>query len=121
MVNDGNLNSAPNNLTIMVISIQDAVTDLVQDGIAVINSLSADVIKGKNSAKTLTNKLNAVLGKLAEEDDEGALNQLQNDILSKTDGCAENGVPDVNDWITECAGGQNLVYPVILDAIELLQ
>jgi len=49
-----------------------------------------------------------------------ALEVLENDILKRTNGCAEFGEPDENDWITTYEG-QSEVYPLILEAIELLE
>lgn len=49
-----------------------------------------------------------------------ALGQLQNDILGKTDGCANAGKPDKNDWIITCAA-QGTVYPYILVAIDAVE
>ena len=44
----------------------------------------------------------------------------EDDISGKTNGCATGGSPDKNDWITTC-DGQNQVYPLIMEAIELLE
>ena len=49
-----------------------------------------------------------------------AYNKLSNDALKKTDGCAETGAPDKNDWITTCAE-QVEVYPLIMQTLELLE
>ena len=49
-----------------------------------------------------------------------ALAKLQNDILERTNGCADVGEPDQNDWIRTYEG-QGLVYPLIVEAIELLE
>ena len=49
-----------------------------------------------------------------------ALTILENDILERTNGCAEVSQPDENDWIMECEV-QGIVYPLILEAIELLK
>jgi len=49
-----------------------------------------------------------------------ALDKLQNDILQKTNGCAETGQPDKNDWIIRCQE-QGQVYPLVIQAIELLE
>jgi hypothetical protein len=49
-----------------------------------------------------------------------AYDQLQNDILQKTNGCADSGAPDNNDWIRDCAT-QAEVYPLILEALSLLE
>jgi hypothetical protein len=41
-----------------------------------------------------------------------ALAKLKTDILPKTDGCATQGKPDKNDWITDCATQQQ-VYALV--------
>ena len=48
---------------------------------------------------------------------EEALNKLQNDILQKTDGCAETGEPDKNDWIITCEE-QGELYLLVIETIE---
>jgi hypothetical protein len=57
---------------------------------------------------------------IEEERYEEALDKLENDILQKTNGCAETGAPDKNDWIRDC-DTQNQVYPFITEAIALLK
>jgi hypothetical protein len=69
--------------------------------------------------KTLTNKINSILLKIDEGDIEGAYNQLHNDILKKINGCADEGIPDKNDWIKNCYS-QDQVYPIIMEALDLL-
>ena len=49
-----------------------------------------------------------------------AINKLRNDILQKTDGCANGGHPDKNDWITTCEN-QGQIYPYIVETIEYLE
>lgn len=49
-----------------------------------------------------------------------ALDKLQHDILGKTDGCANSGAPDSNDWIKDCVS-HGEVYPLILDVINILR
>jgi hypothetical protein len=48
-----------------------------------------------------------------------ALDKLQSDVLTKTDGCANEGEPDKNDWITDCQQ-QGVVYAEIMRAIIIL-
>jgi len=88
--------------------------------IEVINGLDPAVFKNKNMQNTLTNKINAVLKMIDEGAYQGALNKLENDILGKTDGCAETASPDKNDWIVNCPA-QNQVYPLIIEAMGLLE
>jgi len=49
-----------------------------------------------------------------------ALAKLENDILQKTDGCANGGEPDKNDWIRSC-DEQEQVYMLIMETIEDLK
>ncbi len=54
-----------------------------------------------------------------QENYQEALDKLRNDILGKTNGCAEGGNADKNDWIGDCAS-QSTVYPLLLETITLL-
>ncbi len=81
-------------------------------------SIGLGVLKNANMQNTLINKLNAVIANIEAGNYADALGQLQNDILAKTDGCAKSGMPDKNDWITNCAA-QGVVYPLIMEAIKL--
>jgi len=38
----------------------------------------------------------------------------------KTDGCAETGQPDKNDWIITCEE-QNEIYPLVIETIEYVR
>jgi len=82
--------------------------------------LDPNNLKNSNMKNALINKINAVLQMIDEGQYEGALNKLENDILAKTDGCAETGEPDKNDWIITCEG-QNQVYPLIMETIEYVR
>ncbi len=46
-----------------------------------------------------------------------ALDKLENNILRKTNGCAETGEPDKNDWIITCEE-QGELYPLVIETIE---
>ena len=48
-----------------------------------------------------------------------AYDKLFNDVLKKTDGCANEGAPDSNDWIEDC-GAQAEVYAFIMETLDLL-
>jgi hypothetical protein len=119
VVNDGFVDSDPSNVTIVAITFQNAATQKLQELIKVINGLDPAVFKNKNMQNTFTNKINAVLKMIDEGEYQEALNKLENDILAKTDGCAETGSPDKNDWIINCPA-QNQVYPLIIEAMGLL-
>jgi hypothetical protein len=85
-----------------------------------IATLDQASLNNKNSANALINKIEAVLSMIDEGLYQDALNKLKHDILKKTDGCANTGQPDKNDWILTCEDQQK-VYPLVLRAIELLE
>ena len=51
---------------------------------------------------------------------EDALDKLERDILAKTDGCAEIGAVDKNDWIVTCEE-QGKVYGLVMETIEYVR
>jgi hypothetical protein len=120
VVNDGFSNSDPSNVTIMATAWPDTVVQKLQDLIDTINGLDPAVFKNKKMKNALTNKVNATLEKVDQGFYQDALDKLEHDIIKKTDGCANTGSPDNNDWIRDSAA-QNLVYPLVTDAIDLLR
>jgi hypothetical protein len=86
----------------------------------VIASLDPAVLKNANMKNALINKLNAVIANISAGIYNDALDQLQNDILGKTDGCATAGAPDKNDWITTCED-QEKIYPSVVSLVQLVQ
>ncbi len=119
VVNDGVMDSAPATTTITAVTIQDAAVDELMASVDTINGIDPSVLKNKNMSNALTNKINAALELIDQELYQEALDKLQHDILGKTNGCAEIGSPDKNDWITNC-DDQGEVYSFILEAIELV-
>lgn len=120
VVNDGDLGSDPSSIQIQVITEQTAAIIAVQDCQEVIVLLDPAVFKNANMQNTMINKLNAVIANIEAGNYADALGQLQNDILKKTDGCANATKPDKNDWITTCPA-QGSVYPNILIAIDAVE
>jgi len=114
------LESEPSYVVITAITIEEAVDEKLTETIQQIGELDPSNLNNPNSANALINKLNATLAKLDEVLYQDALAKLRNDILKKTDGCANTGQPDKNDWILTCED-QAKVYPLVLRAIELLQ
>jgi parallel beta-helix repeat protein len=120
-VNDGLVDSAPSNITVTATTRQDAVIDTLGDITYTVNNLiDPSVLKNANLANVLTNKVNAALQLIDEGDYQQALDKLENDILNKTNGCANIGEPDNNDWIEDC-DAQAQVYNLVVEAIDLLQ
>ena len=120
MVNDGLLDSEPNNATIQVISRYDAAVASVFYIIDALNDLPPGSFKNKNMLKPFTNKLNAVLSKIDEGAYQEALDKLSNDILEKTDGCVKTGGPEPNDWVITCEDQATLVA-LIANCMDYLE
>ena len=119
-VSDGLLDSEPNTAQIVAISVADATTQNVVETVETINALPDEIFSNPNLGNALTNKLNSVLGMIADGHYEQALSKLQSDILPKTDGCHLNGVPDKQDWINTC-DEQEAVYDSIMEIIARLE
>lgn len=120
VVSDGQANSNPDTTTITATLTVTEVTDTLDAAVAAINHLASGSLKNQNMAKTLTNKIGAVLTMIDQGNYAEALDKLQNDVLAKTDGCALIGAPDNNDWLLTCQA-QSQVYPLIVQTIELLK
>ena len=120
VVNDGFEDSEPAVISVMAVTNQELATQALFDATETINTLGPEHLKNKQLAKPLTNKINAVLAKIEAGEYAGVLNKLEYDILLKMNGCADNGSPDKNDWITTCEG-QDQVYPLITEAIGYIE
>jgi hypothetical protein len=84
---------------------------------AVETLLTPENLKNENMKNALLNKIDEALEMINRGNYKSALNKLQNDILQKTNGCAEIGEPDKNDWIITCEE-QSEIYPLIIETIE---
>jgi hypothetical protein len=117
IVNDGLVDSPPATVQIQVVTLQTEVVQNIQRlQQNVIASLAPGAFKNQNMQNALLNKLNAVIASIEAGNYSDALAQLQNDILGKTDGCANSGAPDKNDWIVDCPD-QSKVYAPVLNII----
>lgn len=119
LVNDGCVDSEASNVTIVATSTHNEVVEDLDEVIDTINGLDPGDFKNRNMQNTLTNEIIAVLEKVDQGLCQQALNKLEHDVLTKTNGCAETGPPDRNDWITNCPA-QGQVYPIIMETIDLL-
>jgi hypothetical protein len=119
VVNDGIASSSAAVVSVVATSTQDELVDTLVETIDSINLLDPAGFRNSNMQNTLTNKINAVLEMIEQGRYQEALDKLENDILNKTNGCAESGAPDNNDWIRDC-DAQNQVYPLIIEVIALL-
>jgi hypothetical protein len=116
IVNDGFVNSSPVTVEIEVVRPGIELTREVRSLQKVIADLPPTAFKHCKLQNSLLSKLNAVLHSIREHRYSHALQQLQNDILVKTNGCATAGAPDKNDWIVNCPD-QSKVYTPLLNII----
>ena len=120
VVNDGLLDSSPASVMVTALTAQTNILNKLADILNAINALPTIVFKNANMQNTLGNKINATVDMINDGLFQDALDKLENDILTKTNGCADTGAPDKNDWINDCPA-QGLVYPIVIDAIALIQ
>lgn len=108
IVNDGYVDSEPQNVTIVATSYQDALISALQALLEANNTLSKDAFKNKNMRGVLANKITSIINKVNRGYFEEAYGQLDNDIKGKANGCAEEGSVDKNDWVQDCGSQASL-------------
>jgi hypothetical protein len=127
VVNDSELDSDPDNATILAIDANniDEFVQALWDAIDAINLIvKEDInnINNYNNRNALTNKiLSVIFNYVKGEYDQKMLDKLRDDIAGKFDGCAldDPAAVDQNDWIMNC-DAQDLVYPHLDLAITIL-
>ena len=77
-------------------------------------------LKNRNMKNALLDKIDEAMGMIDAGLYGDALDKLEHDILAKTDGCAETGEPDKNDWIITCEQ-QSQVYGLVMETIEYVR
>jgi hypothetical protein len=119
ITNDGYLNSEPSTVSWLVVTNQSLVIKAVQAIQRTIAGLPDSAFKNRHMAKAFNNKLNATIKAIEDHRFADALDQLENDILAKVDGCVTGSppAPDRNDWIVSCQAQLDL-YWLTVDAIE---
>ena len=102
------------------VAVEEAVAFALFEAGDIIGELGAENFTNEESATALSNEIDFALAMMDEGLITEALNVLENNVLERTNGCAEIGSPDENDWITTYEG-QVEVHPLIMDAIEFLE
>lgn len=120
VVNNGEMDSEPDEVTITALSMVDAAVSNLQDAIDYIDSLPSQVFLKKTSNKNLKSKINNALGTVDVGDYAGAASYLNRFVLSKVDGCQKTGSPDKTDLIISCPE-QEVVYNLVSEAIDILE
>lgn len=82
--------------------------------------LNPNNLNSENLKKPYIHKINTAQDMIDRGIYDGALSKLENDILSKTDGCVETGEPDKSDWIITCEA-QSEIYPLIIETIKYVR
>jgi hypothetical protein len=116
IVNDGLVDSSPATVEIEAVQPRTELAREIRGLQRVIEALPPKAFKHAKLQNALLNKLNAVIRSIRERRYFHALQQLQNDILEKTNGCAISGAPDQKDWIVNCPD-QSKVYTPLLNII----
>ena len=121
VVNDGFEDSDAAEVTITAISYQEMAVGALLETITVVRDLPPEILKNGNVTRdSIINKIEVVLDMIGDGRYENAVGKLINDIIERTDGCANGGEPDSNDWIMTCEG-QSQVYSLTMEAIGYLQ
>jgi hypothetical protein len=120
VVSDGQATSPPDVVTIQATSDAGAIVAILRDAVAAINGLDPGDFKNANMQGALTNKLAAVIADVEAGRLQDALDKLEHDVIAKTDGCAETGAPDRNDWLKNSAA-QTPVYARLREAVDLIR
>ena len=100
--------------------VKEAVGFMLFEASVIIEELGLESFNNEESAIEMTIEMDFIFSMLDAGMYFEALDVLETDILQRTDGCANIGVPDENDWITSIEG-QALVYPLVTETIELLE
>ncbi len=104
----------------MTAVLDDPLLTLVRDAIALIRSLDPLVLRNDNLQNKLINQLQAVMNAIQSDSHDTAVRKLQKNVVGKTDGCAESGEPDKNDWIVTCEAQQD-VYASLMNLIAQIK
>jgi hypothetical protein len=125
IVNDGLVDSLPDEVDIYAITIENEITNLIRDIVGVINDdITPSDWKNENLDGPMIHWLQSIIEMVEDELYAEALAKLQTNVLPKIDGCddctpPEPCVPENNDFLTTCQA-QGLVFPLIMDVIDLL-
>jgi hypothetical protein len=124
IVNDGFEDSIPSTVTIHVATSRSWVSSQLRNVIADLGNtalLPDSALRNKNMRNTMITKLNVIIKDVDAGKYAVALAKLQEDVMAKTNGCAETlpPAPDNNDWIVTCTY-QAIIYPELQDIVTYI-
>ncbi len=100
--------------------VKEGVAFMLSEVCQAISELGPENFDSEESAIELTTTIDAMFTMLDDGLYFEALAVLDSDVLQRTDGCANTGQPDEDDWVRSVEG-QALVYPLVVETIELLE
>lgn len=100
--------------------IEQAVAFMLYEATEIVDEFGTENFDNEESTFKLSYSLDEVFKMLDEGMYIESLSLLENYILQRMDGCANIGHPDEDDWIMSIEG-QALLYPRVVEAIELLE
>ena len=100
--------------------VKEAVGFMLFEADGIIGELGPESFNYEESAFELACALDDVFTMLDEGMYFEVMVILNSDILERMDGCANIGQPDEDDWVTSIEG-QVLLYPLVVETIELLE
>ena len=128
IVSDGHADSAPDDVTIAVVTTESFAEVQTVASLNAVVDLSATSVTSSGNQTALGNILLQVIESLQDDppDLDKAIKKLE-DAIERTDGCALRGTPDVKgggkspkiDTINNCTD-QAVVYPMLVDALDAL-
>jgi hypothetical protein len=126
VVNDGQVNSDPDTVTVTAISFEEALNENLTETTSIIVNIPDSSFKMDNNGGTpqktnLIKFVDQAMNLIAAGDYNGAKDKLENTVLKRIDGCANSGgvSPDKNDWILTCQD-QSTVYLLVQEALTLI-
>lgn len=122
VVNDGLVDSPPDEIRVVVVSVRDFAEEQTLAALAAVAELPSYRVTTNGNRQALMNFLTQAASALQAGDLVAASQRLAHAAL-RTDGCALRGAPDGKgsgcDWLTDCAD-QQLVYGMLDRALAAL-
>ena len=128
IVNDGFVDSAPDEIIITIITGESFVEMNAMEAINAVGALPPGSVTTKGNQTALGQHLSQIIAALQKDDLAKAIMKL-NESIVRTDGCALRGTPDLpgggggtppaQDYITDCAE-QATIYALLTDALAAL-
>ncbi len=119
VVNDGLVDSLPDEVVVTVISGEEFCENLIMEALEHVAGLPLASVTTQGNQQALTNFLAQAIAAIQADQFDGALNKLDQ-AISRTDGCVLRGGSDGNgpgrDWITDC-NEQFVVYDILILAL----